>query len=133
MAKVSGSVTKPFFKSGNGSVQDPRLQQNLVAQSQPFRLGCWAPSVAGAELASGSHQTAAQVEQGSWAIWLLAGAPQSLSTSCQADSRIHNWRRGGLSHGDPQLHLVCNSKMSENKINMGEKKYTAANNTAEGK
>ena len=93
MAKVSGSVTKPFFKSGNGSVQDPRLQQNLVAQSQPFQLGCWALSVAGVELASGSHRTAAWVEEGSWAIWPLAGA-QSLSTSCQADSQFHNWRRG---------------------------------------
>lgn len=75
-------MTKPFFKSGNGSVQDPRLQQNLVAQSQRFRLGCWAPAVAGAELALGSHRTAALVEEGSWAIWNLA------------DSQVHNWRRG---------------------------------------
>ena len=105
MARVSGSVTKPFFKSGNGSVQDPRLQQNLAAQSQPFRLGCWAPAVAGAEVASGSHRTAARVEEGSGAIWPPAAA-HSLSTALQADSWVHNWRRGVLSHRDPQLYLV---------------------------
>ena len=56
-------------------------------------------------MVSGSHRRAARVEEGSGAIWPPAAA-HSLSTACQADSWVHNWRRGGLSHREFQLYLV---------------------------